>query len=69
MSPTPSHDNHIHWPQDGALSERLVAGTALVRRAIRKQIVDGHADDGEEEDDQTPDELLDWRTGRLQDLD
>ncbi len=49
--------------QDVALGERLVAGAALVRRAVRKQIVDGHADDGEEEDDQAPDEFLYGRTG------
>ena len=66
---TPSHDITPIGPQDGVLSECLVAGAALVRRTIREQIVDGHADDREEEDDHAPDELLYRRASRLQDLD
>ena len=36
-----------------------------MRLAVREQPVDNHADDGEQEDDEGPDELRDGRAGRL----
>ena len=40
-----------------------------MRSPVREQPVDHHADDGEEEDDKAPEDLLGGRPVRLQDLD
>jgi hypothetical protein len=47
------------------LRQGLVTRAALVVGAVREQIVDDHADNGEEEDDEAPDELLGGRAARL----
>lgn len=49
-------------------------GNSLVARsvmlcAIREEIVNDHADDWEKEDDEAPDDLVQRRTVRLDDLD
>lgn len=41
----------------------------LVRRAVRKDVVNDQADEREEEDDQAPDQLLCRRAARFDDLD
>lgn len=51
------------------LRQRLVRAAAVVLGAVREEPVDDHADNGEEEDDQAPEELVDWRTVGLEDLD
>jgi hypothetical protein len=51
---------------------RLDVGNRLIRvvcRAVREDVVDDHADDGEEEDDKSPENLVRDRTVRLEDFD
>lgn len=47
------------------LSERLVRTTAGVFRAVAEDVVDDHADDGEQEDDEAPQNLGARGTVRL----
>jgi hypothetical protein len=42
---------------DVDLSQRLVSGTAVVGSTVGEQVVDDHADNGEDEDDEGPDDL------------
>ena len=54
---------------DEGLSHGLVAGAAVVCGTVGEEVVDDHADDGEEENDKAPDELRDGRAVRLEHLD
>lgn len=47
------------------LSHGLVPSTPLMRHAVREEPVNNHADDGEQEDDERPDELRHGRTRGL----
>lgn len=47
-------------------SDGLVA--ALVGSTVREQVVDDHADDGEEEDHETPEDLVKGGAVRLEDF-
>lgn len=40
-----------------------------MRFAVREQVIDDHANNGEEEDNKAPDELVDRRAVRFDDLD
>jgi hypothetical protein len=37
-------------------------------RSLRKQVIDDHTTDGEEEDEQAPKKLVDWWAGGFEDL-
>lgn len=50
------------------LGNRLVSSAPLVGGAVREEPVNDHADDGEDEDDETPKQLVRRGTVRLQDL-
>lgn len=47
------------------LGHGLVPSTPLMSLAVREQPIDNHADDGEQEDDERPNELRDGRARRL----
>lgn len=53
----PRHSSHPADASAQCLGQRLVGSTSVVFSAVREEPVDDHTDDGEEEDDQTPDEL------------
>jgi hypothetical protein len=52
---------------DHTLSADWLVG--VVGLAVREEVVDDHADDGEEEDDESPDDLVRDGAVRLEDLD
>lgn len=55
--------------RDKALRQGLVRPAAVVLGTVREEPVDDHADDGEQEDDQAPEKLVQrWAVG-LEDLD
>jgi hypothetical protein len=51
------------------LWQSLVGSAAVVGGAVREEPVDDHANNGEEEDDEAPRELVQRRTVGLEDLD
>ena len=51
------------------LGNRGVVRVAHVRLAVGEEVVDDHSDDGEEEDDETPEDLVRDGAVRLKDLD
>lgn len=51
------------------LGDRVIASTSHVSLAVGEQVVDDHSDDGEEEDDETPEDLVGNGAVRLEDLD
>ena len=51
------------------LRQRLVPAAVVVRGPVREKVVDDETADGEEEDEQRPEELLQGRAGRLDHLD
>lgn len=57
----------IFHPPDSRQS--LIPPTIRVRRPVRKQVVDDQTADGEEEDEQRPEELVQGRARRLDHLD
>lgn len=57
----------VFHPPD--LRQSLIPPTIRVRRPVRKQVVDDQTADGEEEDEQRPEELVQGRARRLDHLD
>lgn len=51
------------------LRDGFVASAPHVSLAVGEQVVNEHADDGEEEDDETPEDLVGNGTVGLEDLD
>lgn len=51
------------------LRDRLVARVSHVRLAVGEEVVDNHSDNGEEEDNEAPEDLVGDGTVRLKDLD
>lgn len=51
------------------LGQGLVGATAVVVGAVGEEEVDDEADDGEDEDTQAPEQLVDGRAVGLEDLD
>jgi hypothetical protein len=51
------------------LRDRFVARVSHVRLAVREEVVDDHSDNGEEEDNETPEDLVGEGAVRLKDLD
>lgn len=51
------------------LGQGLVGATAVVVGAVGEEEVDDEADDGEDEDTQAPEQLVDGRSVGLEDLD
>lgn len=51
------------------LRDRVVARVSHVRLAVREEVVDDHSDNREEEDNETPENLVGDGTVRLKDLD
>jgi hypothetical protein len=43
------------------LSNGFVGSASGVRLAVREEPINNHADDREEEDDEAPEDLVDWR--------